>query len=276
MKSTDAVQTGLVLMCGTAMAGAGQALRESVTAAGSRSLESLLGLALSAVGLVIVAVWLLTFALAVIAELLSRRGASAAAGIAGRCTPAVMRRLAAAVLGMNLLAVPAMAQSAPPVAGIPSGSAGAPAATAPPARGTDGEVAEPAPASPYWSPQELDRVDEPTTGRPAPSLPEPVTGAAQGATSAPSAVSPTWVPSPMPVPGGPLLRPGTRTLPDTVEVVVAPGDSIWSIVAAQLGPLATAADIAEAWPAWYDTNRAVIGHDPCLLIPGQILVPPRA
>ena len=58
------------------------------------------------------------------------------------------------------------------------------------------------------------------------------------------------------------------------EVVVRRGDSLWDIAARQLGPGASAADVAVEWPRWHDANRDVIGPDPDLLIPGQRLVPP--
>jgi nucleoid-associated protein YgaU len=61
---------------------------------------------------------------------------------------------------------------------------------------------------------------------------------------------------------------------DPVVVVVRPGDCLWDIAAAHLGPGATAAEIARAWPRWYAANRAVIGPDPNLIHPGQRLVPP--
>lgn len=57
-------------------------------------------------------------------------------------------------------------------------------------------------------------------------------------------------------------------------VVVAPGDTLWRIAARALGPRASGAAITEAWHAWYDTNRAVIGPDPSLIRPGQRLLAP--
>lgn len=57
-------------------------------------------------------------------------------------------------------------------------------------------------------------------------------------------------------------------------VIVKPGDCLWDIAAAHLGPGATDAAIARAWPRWYAANRAVIGPDPNLIHPGQRLVPP--
>ena len=54
------------------------------------------------------------------------------------------------------------------------------------------------------------------------------------------------------------------------------GDSLWSIVARQLGPGASDAEIAHEWPRWFEANAAVIGDDPDLILPGQQLVPPLA
>ena len=60
-----------------------------------------------------------------------------------------------------------------------------------------------------------------------------------------------------------------------VRVVVRKGDSLWSIAARELGRSATAEAIAARWPDWYATNRQVIGTDPDLILPGQVLrIPP--
>jgi nucleoid-associated protein YgaU len=68
--------------------------------------------------------------------------------------------------------------------------------------------------------------------------------------------------------------------------VVKPGESLWEIAAAELG--ATAGDraagdgaagdgaVAKRWPQWYAANRAVIGPDPDLILPGQALRIPAA
>ncbi len=58
------------------------------------------------------------------------------------------------------------------------------------------------------------------------------------------------------------------------RVVVAPGDSLWSIAAAHLPENATAAEIADAWPRWYEANRATIGADPDVLGVGVTLEVP--
>ena len=61
----------------------------------------------------------------------------------------------------------------------------------------------------------------------------------------------------------------------SAEHVVVRGDSLWRIAAAQLGPGASDAEIARAWPAIYQANRAVIGENPSLIVPGQHLTIPQ-
>ncbi|MFD1507378.1 LysM peptidoglycan-binding domain-containing protein [Georgenia yuyongxinii] len=56
--------------------------------------------------------------------------------------------------------------------------------------------------------------------------------------------------------------------------VVRAGDSLWSITASHLPDGATAAEIAVAWPRWYEANREVVGSDPDLIRPGQQLRAP--
>lgn len=60
----------------------------------------------------------------------------------------------------------------------------------------------------------------------------------------------------------------------TTGVVVQPGDSLWSIAAAQLPGDAAAARIDAAWRDWYRANRDIIGPNPNLVIPGQVLYAP--
>jgi nucleoid-associated protein YgaU len=69
-------------------------------------------------------------------------------------------------------------------------------------------------------------------------------------------------------------RPVTSTLPDETGHVVRPGQSLWSIATSAAGSEATSADIAEATSHWYLRNRTVIGDDPNLILPGQVLMPP--
>ena len=68
---------------------------------------------------------------------------------------------------------------------------------------------------------------------------------------------------------------GTRT--DSAHThTVEPGESLWSITAAVLGPDATDAQIVQTWPLVYETNTESIGSDPSLLRPGAELRLPDA
>jgi hypothetical protein len=56
--------------------------------------------------------------------------------------------------------------------------------------------------------------------------------------------------------------------------LVRSGDSLWSIAEGQLlesGAPATAAEVAAYWPRIYTLNRDLVGSDPVLLRPGQLL-----
>lgn len=55
------------------------------------------------------------------------------------------------------------------------------------------------------------------------------------------------------------------------QVVVVRGDSLWELAASELGPQATDREITERWHVVYHRNRAVIGPDPDLISPGQVL-----
>ncbi len=60
----------------------------------------------------------------------------------------------------------------------------------------------------------------------------------------------------------------SRVAPERVQV--KPGDSLWSIAADVLGT-ADPARIARYWPRIHRANRQVIGANPNLIFPGQIL-----
>jgi LysM domain-containing protein len=72
-------------------------------------------------------------------------------------------------------------------------------------------------------------------------------------------------------PATPAAGPGARPRPR--EVVVRPGDSLWSIAEGLLGP---AADDVEVTAAWHRLHRANLSRvdDPDLIRPGQHLVVP--
>ena len=59
-------------------------------------------------------------------------------------------------------------------------------------------------------------------------------------------------------------------------VVVAPGDSLWSVAARLLPATASDVEVAALWRRIYAANRVLIGDDPGLIRPGQRLVVPEA
>ena len=69
-------------------------------------------------------------------------------------------------------------------------------------------------------------------------------------------------------------QPTRQIAPEDAGVVVVAGDSLWSIAARHLGPGADDAEVAAAWPRWWQANRHIVGEDPDLLRPGQRLVVP--
>jgi hypothetical protein len=149
--------------------------------------------------------------------------------------PAAIRRCAAILLGVSVVTggVPmaAMAHESVAVA-----TADAPAAPAP----------APAPA-PDW----------------VPSVPE----------AGPAAPAPDWVPTPVrALPSVTLTTPRhSATDGEVREVTVRRGDTLWDIAAAHLSADATDAEIADEWQRWFQANRSVIGPDPDLILPGQVL-----
>jgi len=60
-------------------------------------------------------------------------------------------------------------------------------------------------------------------------------------------------------------------VPDDDAVVVTAGDTLWSIAEDALPPGSSDRQVGLAWRAIHADNRAVIGHDPDLIRPGQRL-----
>ncbi|MCQ1985347.1 MULTISPECIES: LysM peptidoglycan-binding domain-containing protein [unclassified Arthrobacter] len=237
----------LLLWCGTRMlpdvAVAGSVLSSpgplSEAPLSRASLTRLAGFCAAAAGLLLTLWWILGFACALAGCLLHRFGFRTAGTRTLSLAPAPLRRLASAALGISL------------AAGGTLGTVPVAVATAAAVSGT------PAPAfAPTGIPVGPDAAQS------TPPEPDPA-----------EAVSPLWRPSPPQPAAGGLLTGVPR--PDEREVVVAAGDTLWSLAASQLGPQATDAETAALWPRWYELNREVIGPDPGLIHPGQVLaVPP--
>lgn len=166
--------------------------------------------------------------------------------LAARVTPAIVARVVALAVGSAMVTAGAPA-SASPFSTVSAG--GCPAVVT------------------------VDRTPDPAF-RP---LAEPTPGTGSLASAPEPAFVPLAPSSPVPTATSiDSLEHTPRQLPEAGEThVVRRGDTLWDIAAARLGPGATPADIAAAWPRWYAANRRLIGPDPSHIVPGQRLIPPR-
>ncbi|CCG04924.1 LysM peptidoglycan-binding domain-containing protein [Blastococcus saxobsidens] len=111
-----------------------------------------------------------------------------------------------------------------------------------------------------------------------------------GSTPATERVVPDWPApdAPVPAPAAPLpshsTPPTAERLPDwprtpaAGEHVVVRGDCLWDIaerrLTADIGRVGSPGEVAAAVHAWWQANADVIGPDPDLILPGQVLRPP--
>lgn len=214
-------------------------------ASGNAPLEVAVGAAVSAVGIAITGWWILCLVVTTGAEL-RRRRSGRAPGTPSLLTPVFMRRLVGALLSAHLMA------------GTTAGAAAAAVPTTPVVA-----AAPVATASGF-----------PTAAVPATLLSTEAHAAAVVPASDPAPGADPWfVPrAPALEDGAPLVRPPSRqdAAPARTATVVA-GDTLWTLAARQLGPLATDLQIARLWPRWHALNRDLIGADPGMIRPGQVL-----
>lgn len=250
----------LVPALGTALASCGVVLGGGLHGPAEPDPGVLVGLVAVALGGAAVLSWALAAVLAVAAVLARRQRRDGVAVLCERCSPVLLRRAAAAILGLHLIGLPAAsaddtvspfwgaddrapAHPAPTADGSPAATAGSAGAAA------TGSARVPAPAPRPESPGSA------PTGQDGASLRVPRAADA--------------VPAAPPVPS-----PAERTVDGSVTVLR--GDTLWSLAAAHLGPGATDAQIAACWPTWYELNRHVLRDGPHLILPGQrLLVPHR-
>lgn len=210
------------------------------------SLEQLTGLVLGLLGGLILA-WLLTcLGLAVVARLVCARGHRRQGAALAKIIPGFVARLALAGLGGSMVLATCSLAAGPASAATGVVVSGPTLAEvqrdiAPDAHQIHESVALP--------PESVDPA-----------------GAAE-------LLSPGWIPHRVPLPMQRIVG-GGNTRP-AAEVVVRPGDSLWAIAARELPPGATAEEISEAWPLWYEANRQLIGPDPHRLDVGMVLQAPR-
>jgi nucleoid-associated protein YgaU len=122
-------------------------------------------------------------------------------------------------------------------------------------------------------------VAAPVMGAAWPAFAPVASAATPGAADAPD--WPVAVAGADPVPDWPTgneSAPEAATEPIESGRVVVHGDCLWHIAAdsllGELGRLPTDGEIAAAVDAWWSANAEVIGPDPDLLLPGQVLRPP--
>jgi hypothetical protein len=262
---------------------------------------------LGCVALWFVALWLALGFTAVFATAVPGRLGAASRCLAGRLLPAALLRTVAGAAGLSVLLAP-IAADAKAVHGPPprpdrgTGSVAAhpgpswPSDSAPPPRLHVGWPTD-RPAAPQ-PPRASHDAQPPRAAVPTPALPttpEPSStpAAASRSTPSPSTSAPLSPGKPsLPTPTGPTDsrraapppgrhqsgpgRPGSplRTSAGRDEVLVRPDDCLWLIAAQRLGTNASPGAIAAAWPQWYAANKRVIGPDPSLLHPGEVLHAP--
>lgn len=277
----DLAMNAAILLLGASLVFSGYSLlhlhQRVFGTAGQLDLPELLAVGAAGCGVALLAWWLLAMSCAVIAAIAQTKGADRVASVSGAFAPAFMGRVVITVLGLNLLAAPlANAADSP---GVDPRWHGTAVATAPATAAGTATVPGTAPATA-------------TTPATAPAQ-DPLPAQAE------DAVEPQWIPRTAETNPDMMLRPGNRAVPSANgangapgetasnipggesaplrgdnDVVVKSGDSLWSIVAAALGPYASDVDVAASWPDWYRANRETIGTNPNLIFPGQILHAP--
>lgn len=271
--AADGSRAGLLgLALGAAGAAAllgARALAVAPTALGARArVETWVELGVVAAGC-LAAWWVaLGAALGLAVVVAARRGVRWRAGEAAvrRVAPDLVRRLARVGVGVGvgagLVLAPTTATAAETT---PDPGAGAPAATvdlgwqptAPGAAAVDPAPGPgPAPvATGGWGPSDADAAP----GAEVPAEPPGAHGAEPPSTATASAVRRD------------AARPGPA--PDG-SVVVHRGDTLWDIAARWLGGSPADADVLAATVRWHEANREIVGDDPDVVLPGQVLRPP--
>ncbi|WP_315097585.1 LysM domain-containing protein [uncultured Cellulomonas sp.] len=209
--------------------------------------DTVVELGVTAIGLV-VALWLACSALLATTCLVARAaGASWHVGerLVHRYAPQLVRRALAVAVGATLgLGAVTGASAAAPTPAPPTAAA----SVASDDGSVDlGWVVTEAPADPRPAPSVTTPAAPATAATPPPDVPVLTAAPAPAADQAPTTGS---------------------------TVVVAPGDSLWGIAARHLPAGATDAEVAAAWPRWYEANATVIGADPDVILPGQVLTVP--
>ncbi len=227
-----------------------------------QTLDEVMGLAAVAGGVLLTLLTLGSVLMAAAAVVSHRVGALRAEHLFNSLSPSFMRRTLIVTLSAHLAvgglaASPALAHAVPPAdQGI--------AADAPPAP----TFITTSPASPIST---ISSTSPTSTASPT----SPTDPASTAETEA--SMTPLFTPTAPAAPAERHQGAGQRTDPGEEDrITVRPGDTLWGLVSAELGPGATDWEIAREWPRWYELNAAPIGDDPGTLAPGIVLDKPPA
>lgn len=250
----DLAMTAAIVFLGAALVFSGFSLLRlqwgGHAVAPSLGLPELVGVAGAGIGVALLCWWCFALCCAFVSAMAHRLGAHRFSAVTAGCSPAFMRRVVAAFLGIHLLTAPlASAAEAPGVdplwqAQTVSTAPATPGATTSPVKDPLPPVST-QPVNPLWIPNTPDVEPDLLIRQP----PRNDAGTAGQGGSASSAT-------------------------ETGDVVVKRGDTLWGIVAESLGPYSSDVDVALAWPQWYNANGSTIGTDPNLILPGQVLHAP--
>lgn len=201
---------------------------------------------------------------AAIVALLARRAIDSPPAAAGAGPSRALAGLLLTIAAWSAVTSSASAAPAGATAMNPFGSGATPVATAPAVQPAVQRVVPTVPSvpSPDFAAQPAQEGDQDRDCSPVQTAPEP-----GWLPPAPRAVAPADASTL-------VMNCPSRPAAEATPVVVHRGDSLWSIVARALGPDASPGRIAHALPSWHEANRSVIGDDPDLLRPGQILHSP--
>jgi hypothetical protein len=220
---------------------------------------------MTAVGLVLAVRMMAGVLLALAARLPGQAGACAARS-SRWLTPGLARRLVDVIVGVSLTSGTGIALTAPAYAA---------ALAAPQPAATSAGVVP----APVLAPPEAHLQTWPDLGRPGTEVPTP---------AAPDLTSPARPRSSrsshsQPVTTSPRGR-ATATAPrvagpaQTTEIVVAPGDCLWTLARRDLdersATVPSVSEVATAAQHWWQANRSTIGSNPDRLLPGQRLRSP--
>lgn len=212
-----------------------------------QTVDEVMGLAAVAGGILLTLLTLASVMAAAAAVIAHRAGALRVEHLLSRLSPGFMRRTLVVTLSAHLA-----------VGGL--ASAAATAHANPPAEQSIAADAPPAPT--FITAGTADSAGAVSTA---------------GTAETEASMTPLFTPT---APAAPAERhQGAQQRTDPGEedrITVRPGDTLWELVAAELGPGATDWEIARDWPRWYDHNAAAIGGDPGALAPGTVLDKPPA